>query len=96
MYRAFQPHLTLKRDKYSAYERELEKKSPRVNQEYIEEMDWFYENVKREGKGYIEDITTLFDNVGDVYLDRCHVVEKGNEIIAQFIFDYLKRRDIKI
>ena len=53
--------------------------------------------MKREGKGYIEDITTLFDNVGDVYLDRCHVVEKGNEIIAQFIFDYLtKRRDIKI
>lgn len=88
-YAFLQPHLTLKRGKYSIYEMDLEKKNARINQEYIEGMDTFYEYVKREGKDYIEDITALFDEVGDVYMDSCHVTEKGNEIIGRFMYDYL-------
>lgn len=94
LYYAFlQPHLTLKRGKYSLYEMELEKKSPRINQDYIEEMDVFYKHVKQEGTDCIEDITALFNEVGDVYMDRCHVTEKGNEIIGQFMYDYLTRKE---
>lgn len=93
-YAFLQPHLTLKRKNFSVYEMELEKKSPLINQEYIEAMDVFYEHVKEEGEGYIEDITDLFDGVGDVYIDRCHVTEKGNEIIGQFMYDFIQEKVI--
>ena len=37
-----------------------------------------------KNKEYVSDITWLFDCYDDIYLDCCHVTEKGNEIIAEY------------
>ncbi len=39
---------------------------------------------------YIYDIADLFNEVEDIYLDTSHVKEKGNRMIAEKIFTYLK------
>ncbi len=43
---------------------------------------WFY------------DLSDLFDNESRIYMDYCHVYEKGNKIIAKKIFEIIKY-DIK-
>ncbi len=40
---------------------------------------------------YIHDLSGIFDEVEDVYVDTCHVYEKGNEIIAREIYKYIER-----
>lgn len=34
---------------------------------------------------YIYDLSHIFDNETDIYMDSCHVWEKGNRIIAEEI-----------
>lgn len=34
---------------------------------------------------YIHDLSDIFDDIPDIYLDICHVCEEGNRIIAQEI-----------
>lgn len=42
-----------------------------------------------EGYSYIKDLSDIFDDV-DVYMDICHVYERGNERIAECIWDTIK------
>lgn len=39
---------------------------------------------------FIYDLSSVFDDVHDVYMDICHVCEKGNKIIAGAIYDVIK------
>ncbi len=39
---------------------------------------------------FIYDLSSVFDDVHDVYMDICHVCEKGNKIIADAIYDVIK------
>jgi len=41
-------------------------------------------------KPHFIDMTNVFDNVPDVYIDFCHVSPNGSEIIADNILEYLK------
>lgn len=59
-----------------------------------EDTRHFYEKVRQLVSGYAEDITSLFDDADDVYLDWCHVNEHGNEIIAQYMYEYLTGKGI--
>ncbi len=47
-----------------------------------------YQNGKR--KSYDHDISDAFDGIdGNIYLDHCHVTEKGNEAIAKRVFSVI-------
>lgn len=35
---------------------------------------------------YLFDLSHIFDNIYDVYMDTCHVYENGNQIIASEIY----------
>lgn len=39
---------------------------------------------------FIYDLSPVFDDVHDVYMDICHVCEKGNKIIADAIYDVIR------
>lgn len=39
---------------------------------------------------YIYDLSDIFDNETDIYMEDCHVYEKGNRIIANVIYEILK------
>lgn len=44
---------------------------------------------------YAVSATHIFDSaVAPVFLDWCHVNARGNELIAEFIFEELKRREL--
>ena len=45
---------------------------------------------------WLYDISDIFDNEEDVYIDRLHVREKGNQIIANTIFNLLIEKNIFI
>ena len=49
--------------------------------------DCYEAEKKRE---YIIDLSGIFDDYEDIYMDYAHVNEKGNQIIAAQIYDYLK------
>lgn len=51
--------------------------------------DCYEAEKKRE---YIIDLSGIFDDYEDIYMDYAHVNEKGNQIIAAQIYDYLKSR----
>ncbi len=42
-------------------------------------------NEMTEKPVYIYDLSGIFDDQGDIYMDACHVWEKGNEIFAEEI-----------
>ncbi len=46
---------------------------------------------KMAGYDYFEDLSDLFDQTEDVYMDHCHYTEKGNSIIAEAV----KRRIVE-
>lgn len=60
----------------------------------MEAVATFYENARRIKPDCMEDITGLFDDENDVYLDICHVTEHGNEMIAQYIYEYLTEKGL--
>lgn len=51
--------------------------------------DYFRKDMemRKDIPDYLYDFTGIFDNVDDVYMDICHVNEKGNRIIAGKIKD---------
>lgn len=51
--------------------------------------DCYEAEKKRE---YIIDLSGIFDDYEDIYMDYAHVNEKGNQIIAAQIYGYLKSR----
>jgi len=46
--------------------------------------------IEQENIDWIYDISDAFDNGPQVYLDFCHVINKGNSIIADRVYNYLK------
>lgn len=40
--------------------------------------------------GDIYDLSYIFDHEDGIYMDDCHVYEKGNEIIANAIYEVIK------
>lgn len=40
----------------------------------------------------IYDLSHIFDTESDVYMDDCHVYEKGNKIIAEYIYGIIKEK----
>ena len=63
-----------------------------ISKEYIESIRRFYGNKEIDSGINICDMTDIFDNVNNVYMDICHVRECANEIIAQYIYDYIAAR----
>lgn len=46
----------------------------------------------KENHPYIYDLSDIFDDHTDVYMDVCHVCEEGNEIIANAIYDVIRNQ----
>lgn len=42
---------------------------------------------------YVYDLSDIFDDQSDIYIDICHVYEKGNEIIADEIYKRVKKAE---
>lgn len=50
------------------------------------------DNMRIESEyDYLSDLSAIFDQVGGVYMDICHVNEKGNRIIADEIYKRIQR-----
>ena len=87
----FQPCLAVK-------EKSVQEKEFRIHggysEEFYERIELFYEEVKQIEIEHMEDITWLFDDEQDVYLDICHVNKRGNEMIAQYMYEYLTGKGV--
>jgi len=82
-----QPCLITKKS-HSLRERELIINTE-MNGLYSNYVEEFYGAKEFETVPALHDMTRVFDDTDDVYLDMCHVTEKGNEIIAQYMADYI-------
>lgn len=47
-------------------------------------------NKNRQSKNFIFDLTHIFNDSPNVYLDDCHVTDKGNRIVAKQVYDVLE------
>ena len=65
-----------------------------LHESLVSGIDKFYKNAQKEASSYeyIIDIGQSFDGMSNLYTDLSHVDEKGNDIIAQVIFDELCKR----
>ncbi|MCM1500677.1 MAG: hypothetical protein NC124_19620, partial [Clostridium sp.] len=84
-----QPCLIEKRKKWSLQEKEVYLNSGKTDF-YFRTINDFYIKAVNYKAPFFHNITNLFDSAGDVYLDECHVNEKGNEIIAEYIGTFIK------
>lgn len=90
-----QPMLGNKRDQLSVSEWEaaLEGDRDSLGRDVLERTEAFLTDVREQLEkvhfDYIYDIADLFDTTDDVYIDVCHVTEKGNRLIAQKIFSII-------
>lgn len=92
-YLAFlQPALPIK-EKISAAERELVLNTDCFFPSQLLECGKTFYSKKKDLCKYMTDLTHIFDD-SDVYLDNCHVTEKGNGIIADAILKELEIRGI--
>jgi lysophospholipase L1-like esterase len=88
-----QPNLYTLRTK-SQYERQLEKRFSIDMRSLVLDAYRRYEEWVKETP-YAVSATHIFDNAeAPVFLDWAHVNARGNEIIAKFIFDELKKREL--
>lgn len=72
-----------------------------VSNEYMmskEIMEYLYtyrsiitEKINDKLKNWLHDMSFVFDDVNEVYIDLCHVNEKGNKIIADEIWKIIER-----
>lgn len=66
-----------------------------VNTQLEKSIEWstpFYDlAIQEAGKKY-EDFTKIFKDVEDIWIDDCHVTEKGNAIIAEKVYELMKER----
>lgn len=91
-YSFLQPMLMSKtRDKR---EDEIYMSSRQFYEEELYHLESFRNEIKKpaikENHKYIHDLSDLFDNQSDVYMDICHVRERGNEMIAETICTVIK------
>ena len=88
-----QPNLYTLRTK-SQYERQLEKRFSIDMRNLVLDAYRRYEEWVKETP-YAVSATHIFNNAAaPVFLDWAHVNARGNEIIAKFIFDELKKREL--
>lgn len=92
-YAFLQPMLRSK--KRTKKEEEIYLSSRQFYEKELYDAEDFRNQMNREKNAiyhkYIYDLSNIFDNVTDVYMDICHVYEKGNEIIADAIFNVIKK-----
>lgn len=63
------------------------------HEEYGDEVKEWYKNALSEiqEKEYIHDFTRIFEGMSSIFYDECHVLEKGNKIIAENIYRIIVR-----
>lgn len=75
---------------------EMAYKSVPAFRSVVERMPFFYAGVKDfvEQNAYIYDLTDIFNEKSDMYYDFCHSTQYGHEVIADQIFEIVKRKII--
>ncbi|MCR4745690.1 MAG: hypothetical protein K5894_10745 [Lachnospiraceae bacterium] len=66
----------------------------RVYREYCREAPVFRNSAGNIRLEWMFDYSDIFDDEEDVYIDFCHVNEKGNEVIARNIYQDLKNKNV--
>ena len=88
-YRVYwQPVVFSKRDP-SPYEREQSDKMEHVRQLYVEVYRRVAADSALRANPCFHNLSGIFDGAGPVYLDFCHVTERGNGIIARHMYEDL-------
>lgn len=94
-----QPNITEKKT-YSSYDYELlECLDHSFLKRYHDTMGKISELVRGGAEKYpwCHDLSNIFDDCdGDVYIDYCHVTDRGNEIVAQRIFETIEDDLIRV
>lgn len=62
-----------------------------VNERIVREREAFQEGLKGQlaNKAYIVDATHWFDETDGLFYDYCHVIEEGNQLIADKVYDLI-------
>lgn len=88
-----QPLLGAKRTKYSSNEKEIILNSIAINPDvdYMRRGKEFSDSVKNKTCEYhwLYDFSQIFDETEEIWIDKCHVNEKGNEIIGQRVWEVI-------
>ncbi len=85
-YRAYwQPVVFSKRDP-SSYEQRQSDKMQHVRQLYLEVYRRVAADSALHANPHFHDLSGIFDGAGAVYLDFCHITERGNGIIARRMY----------
>lgn len=89
-----QPLLGAKGTEYSSAEREIILNTIANNPsvDYMERGKEFSDSVKEKMRDYkwLYDFSQIFDESESVWIDKCHVNESGNEIIAHKVWELLR------
>lgn len=89
-----QPMLGSKSTPFSSQEKEIILNSIAVNPsvDYMERGKQFSDSVKEYICKYywLYDFSHILDEYQDIWIDKCHVNERGNEVIAQKIWEILR------
>ena len=64
-----------------------------LNENYRRYIQAFYDEKMLDMPEMLMDLTGIFDDVSDIYLDLVHVNEAGNKVIAEKIEKYILRGD---
>ena len=92
-YAIMQPLLGAKGTGYSDSEKEIILNTIANNPsvDYMARGKYFSDSVKESIYQYywLYDFSQIFDEYGDIWIDKCHVNERGNEIIAQKVCEIL-------
>ncbi len=98
-YNFLQPHIYT-RKKLTSYEEELIKNRYLIAQSWLISLKLSYEVlpqalIELEQLGIAcKDLRKILDNsIDSHYLDSCHITEKGNEIVATSIFNFIFKTD---
>lgn len=91
-YRAYwQPVVFSKRDP-SPYEQKQSDKMEHFRPLYLEVYRRVAADSTLRANPYFHNLSSIFDGSGPVYLDFCHITERGNEIIARQMYEDLYRQ----
>lgn len=71
--------------KYIGFLQPYNENDVNVNADMKKKYDKAISLVKELNENWLTDMTSVFDGKKDLFWDRCHVYEKGNELISQTI-----------
>lgn len=78
----------------NAREEEIYMSSRQFYEEELYRLGSFRDKLQNSKMGkeysFIYDLSSLFDEIHDIYMDICHVREKGNKVIADAIYEVVK------